>query len=304
MTVIKKISGWLLQTTLLCLLVGLAPTARCAENFHVLLVLSDNSQIYQNFAQAFRQNLPKDMHAEVLLRPEDFDQQAADLVITVGVKASNHMAESTSLPLLAVMIPSNAYAQLQMLRHGPISAIFLDQPLVRQVRFLRASLPDRRKIGVLHSANFSTSALRTELTRQNVTPIDRTVHVSLFSDLEDVLTESDVLLAVPDDAIYNGSTIRNVLLSSYRHDIPLVGFSQAYVRAGALCAIFSTPEQLAAQAADSAALFAHTHQLPGAQYPELFSIAINQEVARTLDIFVKSAEAIRLQLEKSSGDSR
>jgi len=69
---------------------------------------------------------------------------------------------------------------------------------------------------------------------------------TLFSDLDELLIDSDVLLAVPDSEIYNSNSIRNILLSSYRRGIPLVGFSQAYVKAGALCAIFSTPEQLAA----------------------------------------------------------
>ena len=304
MTLIKKISDWLLQTTLFCLLGCFAQTSCSAANLHVLLVLSDGSPIYQKFAETFRQDLPADIQTDVLQRAEDFDRQTADLIVTVGVNAADRVAKITTRPLLASMIPSNTYAHLQKLSHAPTSAIYLDQPTDRQANFLRAALPNRTRIGVLHSADWDMSALRMSLARQNETLIDRTLHVSLFSDLEEVLTESDVLLAVPDDAIYNGSTIRNVLLSSYRRGIPLVGFSQAYVRAGALCAIFSTPEQLAAQAAETTASFARSNQLPAAQYPELFSIAINQEVARTLDIFIKSAEAIHLQLEKSSGGTR
>ena len=41
--------------------------------------------------------------------------------------------------------------------------------------------------------------------------------------------------------------MRNILLTSYRRGVPLVGLSQAYVNAGALAAIFSTTEQLAEQ---------------------------------------------------------
>ena len=53
---------------------------------------------------------------------------------------------------------------------------------------------------------------------------------------------SEVLLGVPDGVIYNSNNIRNILPSSYRRGIPLIGFSQGYVRAGAffVCAVFHT----------------------------------------------------------------
>lgn len=279
---------------------------------HVLLVLSDSSPLYQEFASTFAQNLPVGMHLKTLQRAEEFageasrgaDGAGADLVVTVGVKAAENVAGKTTLPMLAAMIPSNTYTQLQLQRRGQTSAIYLDQPLDRQVNFLSAAMPDRHRVGVLHSAAWNMQALRAELIRQHATLTDVTLHESLFSALETVLSDSDMLLAVPDGAIYNGNNIRNILLSSYRRGIPLAGFSQALVKAGALCAIFSTPGQLAAQAGEAAAAYAKTGKLPVAQYPVLYSVAVNQEVARTLNIPIKSAEALRLQLEKSSGATR
>lgn len=121
---------------------------------------------------------------------------------------------------------------------------------------------------------------------------------NLFDDLDDVLLRSDVLLAVPDSEVYNSNNIRNILLTSYRHGIPLVGFSQALVNAGALVAVFSTPEQLAAQASATTISFAQQKRLPDAQSPALYSIAVNQEVARTLGGTIKSAELLHLQVDK------
>ena len=270
------------------------------------MVLSDSSALYLNFAKTFSHNLPPEIRVDLLQHAEDFDAQKTDLIVTVGVGAAYRVAEKTTQPLLAAMIPSNVYADLQELRHSQISAIYLDQPWGRQVELLRAVMPQRKRIGVLYSGSQDMSVLRSELDRYHATLIARHLGSkdTLSADLDELLANSDVLLAVPDSEIYNANSIRNILLSSYRRGIPLVGFSEAYVRAGALCAIFSTPEQLALQAASAVAAFAKSGKLPDAQFPTKYSIAVNQQVARTLGLILQSGDAILLQVEKSSGGSR
>jgi len=289
------------------LLGSFAPMNCNAGNLKVLVVLSDANTPYQTFARTFVQNLPVNIEVSILERAEDFPVQtpAVDLLVTVGVKATELLAAKTTTPLLAVMIPANTYPNLlsRRPRASLTSAIYLDQPWARQIDFLQAALPERSNIGVLHSADSSIniSALRAELSRHGMTLTDKTLQKedTLFADLQAVLASSDVLLAVADKTIYNSRNIRNILLSSYRRGVPLIGLSQSYVRAGALCAIYSTPEHLAAQASATSLSYAQTHKLPEAQYPALYSIAVNQAVARTLGINLQTAELLQLQVEKA-----
>lgn len=275
-----------------------------AADLRVLVVQSDSSALYQTFAKTYAGSLPAGYRVSVLERAEDFGGEQADLIVTVGVKAAEWVAGKSAQPQLAAMIPSNS--ELAAKHSRRLTAIYLDQPWSRQVILLRAALPERTRVGVLHSPGRDMSALRGELSAHGGTLTERTLRAddSLFADLEEVLSGSEVLLAIPDGAVYSSNTIRNILLTSYRRAIPLVGFSQAYVRAGALYALFSTPEQLAAQAADVTQSFAQSKKLPEAQFPTLYTIAVNQEVARTLGITIRSAEALRLQIEKSSGSLR
>ena len=122
---------------------------------------------------------------------------------------------------------------------------------------------------------------------------------TLFATLEAVLDRSDVLLVIPDSEIYSSNNVRNILLTSYRMKVPLIGISQAYVNAGALGAIFSTPEQLAKQTETTIASFARQRLLPRPQYPSLFSIGLNQQVARSLNIPLDSPEAIHERMSKA-----
>jgi len=293
---------WLVLSTLL----WIAPLACAADDARVVLVLSEGNALYQNFATTFKQNLPVNIQLEILPRAENFTEaNTNDLIVSVGVKAADWVAVKTSKPLLAAMIPSNKYAELlkNPSRTKNISAIYLDQPLLRQANFLRVALPARSKIGLLYSPQtpLNIDEFRQLLAKRNASLIAQSsvFPKPLFEDLDAVLSRSEVLLAVPDNSIYNSNTIRNILLSSYRRSVPLVGFSQAYVNAGALCAIFSTPEQLAIQTRAAVVSFLQTRKLNEAAFPTYYSIAVNQEVARTLGISIESPEVLRTQLDKA-----
>lgn len=281
-----------------------------AESLRVAVVLSDSNALYQTFAKAFQQNLPTSIQAHVLDRPEDFsgNAQTADLVVTVGVKAAELVSAKTQLPVLAAMIPHSKYAELAGRPPRQLSAIFIDQPWTRQISLLQAALPGRNKIAVLHSSGTRTDLpeLRKKLAERGYKPVFKALHSNemLYADLEEVLENSEVLFAIPDNAIYNSGNIRNILLSTYRRGIPLVGLSQAYVNAGALYALFSTPEQLAAQSSRAMLAFAKVGRLAEPQYPELYTIAVNQDVARTLGLNIGSAELLHMQVEQASGGTR
>jgi ABC-type uncharacterized transport system substrate-binding protein len=122
---------------------------------------------------------------------------------------------------------------------------------------------------------------------------------TLHRQLNALLEESDVLLTIPDVQIYNPSTMRNILLDAYQKNIPLIGISPSYVRAGALCAVYTTPEQFAVQAVAITQKFLADRELASAQYPLNFDVQLNQQVARSLNIFLKDNLAI-LKLMKAA----
>lgn len=281
-----------------------------AADLRVLLVLSGSEAPYRAFVQAFSQDLPAGIRVSTQEYPASLagGGQPADLIVTVGEKAADQVASNTSRPVLATMLPSFKYAGLAGRRPpgAELSAIFVDQPWERQVSLLRAVLPYRNKVGILLSpgTNWQTAQLRKLLSERGATLVTEVTDPSgtLSGDLERILSRSDLLLAVPDSAIYNSGNIRDIMLSSYRRGIPLVGLSQAYVNAGALCAVFSTLEQLAVQTRAAVIAYARSRQLPGPQYPDSYSIAVNRQVARSLEIDLPSLEAIRSQIDKTKGD--
>lgn len=283
------------------LLLLLLPNLCSAENLHVLLLPSGNAPPYRIFSETLRQSLPADVRLDEVGLDAFTGREKADLVVAVGMKAGGLAVKKATMPVFAAMIPSYAYADLRSVRPAGLSGLFVDQPWERQTAFLRAAFPQLRRVGVLTSpgSRLDLGKLRIQLREAGNTLVsEEAPGGTLFEKLEKVLTDSQVLLAVPDSAIYNNNTIRDIMLSSYRYRIPVVGFSEAFVNAGALCAIYSTPDQLAAQAGSMVSAYQRLRALPEPEYPKLFKISVNHEVARMLRFPIPSDELLILKLEQ------
>jgi len=263
----------------------------------VAVMQGESSEPYLEFTHALRDNILKRNVDLVVVDDPAKPVPDADLVISVGMKAATAVAASNAPAVLNVLIPKAGYEKL--LRDFParansktFSAIFLDQPVARQIRLIAAILPDKRHIGVLLDSfpKDELVQLRKQMFKHGLSLNEHVISpaLPLYDALQEVLQDSEVLLALPDSTIYNTSTLRNILLATYRNGVPMIGFSASYVKAGALCAVFSTTAQIAAQAAMAIQQFWEISALPAAQYPQLFEVMVNEQVGRSLGLSIKS----------------
>ena len=225
----------------------------------------------------------------------------SELVIALGVKA----LEAASLlkhttPVLGVYTPLPVFNQIlanSKRELGNFSAIVLDQPYWRQLALIKAVLPQTKKVGVLLGSASSQylEILREEADELGLSLMDENVsnEVDLIPKLKKLLDNSDAMLAIPDRSIYSRETAESILLTSYRHQKPMFGYSQSYVKAGALASVYSNTKQLAKQAVEIAIKSqAASNQLPSPQIPKYFSVAVNQQVAHSLNIAISDEDAI------------
>ena len=79
--------------------------------------------------------------------------------------------------------------------------------------------------------------------------------------------------------------------------MPVIGYSAAYVRAGALAAAYSTPRQIGQEAAQVARQLWRGGALPTPRYPRNFSIAINRPLAESLGLNLPDEAAVQQRLQ-------
>ncbi len=280
-----------------------------------LVVLSDESAVYQEVATELRTGLGSApagrakvdlVAAPRLTGIEDDAFRKYGLVVTVGVTAAEMtMARIATFPapppVLCLLIPKQSYERLVSMREGGrdrrVSAIFIDQPLSRQLDLLRLALPELHRVGVLLGP--SSRSFKDEL-RDKAKERGLKLHMAevtessgVYAALQGIMPESDLLLALPDPVAVNAGTIYGLLLTSYRAQIPVAGFSEGLVKAGALMSLFSTARQQGKQGAEVATrVLAGETALPAAQYPKYFTVRINTSVARSLGLRIEDETAL------------
>lgn len=292
----------------LALMLGLCLPFSAHAYTGVTIVLSAQTQANQEFIDTFKTELANNKNANLKVKVVALQEterlvvaENSELVIALGVKALEASAKlKYTTPVLGVFTPMPSFNNLLLKTKrdlGNFSAIVLDQPIWRQFFLVRSILPEAKRIGVLLGPTSSQFAdlIKEEGEENGFAVMEENVfrESDLIPKLKEALDTSDALMAVPDPMIYNRETAQPILLTSYRHQKPVFGYSQSYVRAGALAAVYSSSKQLAKQAAEIALESQQSPSLlPPPQSPKYFSIMVNYQVARSLNITLKSDEEI------------
>jgi putative tryptophan/tyrosine transport system substrate-binding protein len=235
-----------------------------------------------------------------------------DIVVALGSEALRAVGRvREEAPIVALLVTRDTFdrARDEVRTAGSrrsMSGVYLDQPWSRQIALVRLVVPERRRIGLL-----STEGLIPQLSTldriareqkalivHELVESPQTLHVGLMR----IVGTADVLLAVPDNRVFNASTIQHILLTTFRARLPVIGFSPAYVQAGALAAVYSTPSQMAREAAAMVQRHLTGQSMPGGQYPRAFTVSVNRAVARSLDMNLHDEATLAKQLDQLERD--
>lgn len=273
----------------------------------VVIVTSDDGAAYMEAAQAtmtelLRLGLPRyDIRQ---MTAAEFDDAAAAgklpqprVYLALGSLAADLLSRDvvggTAAPVLCALLPRSSFERIVRQRNPKLtqrfSAIYLDQPLRRQLALMRLVWPQAQRLGVLWGTE---SMARAPALRAMAQPMGWSLVEAqadavggLFPAIKQVVNDSDVMLALPDAQVYNSSSIRNILMAAMRQQVPVVAFSPAYVRAGAVLALYQTPAQAGLQAATVLHDVLHNKAWPATPLESFdFEIDVNAYVANALNL--------------------
>lgn len=295
---------WLCCVGLLTLLPVLAQASG------VLVLASRSGGAYDEVIDGIRAEVARsaDLRVHYLTGPAANwkGSEPASLLVTVGVDAASAaLASDLSTPVLCVLIPRVAYEALAARKkdNRRLSAIYLDTPYQRQLELIRALLPQARNVGtVLGVASVRDREPLRNMTRERGLNLQIELaqrESELYPALKSVLAESEVFLAVPDPVVINASTAQNVLITAFRSQVPVIGYSASYVKAGALAAVYSTPLQIGTEAGQIIKAHVRGAALPGPKATRYFSVGLNSSLMRTLGLPPADEQALEQRLLKA-----
>ncbi|MDH5611902.1 MAG: hypothetical protein OEY66_05545 [Gammaproteobacteria bacterium] len=262
-----------------------------------VIISSATSHYQQSLVQSILIHLKE---SEIQATTIDIDQQPVpdtsnELIISIGDKASMLVnQENLSAPRLSVYTqidPDKDQDQKNTIH------LSMTQHACQQFELTRSLNSKWKNVSVLLSNQNTALIKKLESCAAQYNLALRTIllsqYVSIIDALNTSLLNSDILLALPDSDVYNARTIKGILLTTYRHKVPVIGFSESFVRAGALAAIHTSTEQLGKQIADIIIKhYNNGHIETRHLFPAYFDISINKDVAKSLGIITPDRKAL------------
>jgi len=282
-----------------------APTPGLAADIQVLL--ADAVPHYLLTAERLREHL-KRLKPEVSVRVHTGAEPSADtwpetdILVTIGAEAFTALrAAHPERVALHLFITRDFWLDRQardpeLARHPGLA---LDQPPEHIVALARTLLPEARTLAVVLGplARRNLEAVQTAAQGLGFEPAIAALSASdnPLAVLSPLVADADAILVLPDRAEFNGPLANWLLQLGFRARVPVIAFSRAYAKAGALAAVFTAPEDVGREGAELLANWLDTGHYPaGIQYPRAYSVATNPAVASALGIELP-AEAIIAQ---------
>ncbi len=279
-----------------------------------LLIIADNdNSIHKQIITLLSKELSPSSNSLEVLHPTQINRSTLQpartgLILSLGVASAEAIGSfaTTKAPILYALLPEALSARYLKCPQSDCvqrrAVLFLDQPLTRQLDLVKLLFPQRYNLAFLYSQfSSSSAAMLNSLAKKE----GFTTHSARINDqnetarkLSELLEQADFLITLPDPLVHNAHSIPQLLLNSYRHRVPVIGFSKTYVIAGAVAAVFSDPSDIAKQLVALIRHFNKTGKLnTGGFYPTHYRVLTNPNVASSLNLQLPPASALLEQLK-------
>jgi putative ABC transport system substrate-binding protein len=245
---------------LILTILTLFPLASPATAWDVLVVQKYRAKPYADVVRGFESVAPgktsvlvlEELYGEDLLR--EIRRRSPDLILALGADALSKVRKIGTIPIIYCMVLNPD----PLLENGDnITGISMYVSPEIQLAALRKTLPDLKKIGAVYNPAKSGSFLekaRSAAHKMGIRLV--TVKVEQAKDfpraLENLPRDLDAYWMLPDSTITTSETVEALILFSIRTNIPVLTFSDKYLRMGAFMSIELDTFDLGKQAGEMA----------------------------------------------------
>ena len=308
---LSKLVSLLLPILFICLQSTSAIAAQEKNsNNNIIIIYSSDSRLQSTIAQDLTSQLNRsfDNIRITQISPSDISNRKINpgLVIAIGADSINHADISFKRNDKLLISSDPDEYQVSKNIDTERAVLYMSQSYCKKIRLINNinkqwttfSYLDN-KIKPVNNKKISHCANQYGLIANRVSTSQDGY---LSQDIKEALENSDLLLALPNKTIYNSKSVKNILLTSYRNRKPVIGFSNNFVKAGALASIHSNPEQITSSVHDLIKQYYENnkHFKNTTNYPVSFDISINKQVFRALNLTIPDVDILKKSLTSTS----
>jgi len=276
---------------------------------YVFIVYSPDNPLYSRVAKKLIENLSLKRSDIIITQTppkqtiKTIEQNNNNIIIGIGhagiQSVNKHYPETKKLFI-------STAPNIDRLKTNKDDAIlYMTQSYCRQIKFIRRLNNHWKTISILSSEKkpIDNIPIQQCASKYNfkIYQVNTKSGENQSRKIKDALSHSDVLLALPDNSIYNSKTVKNILLTSYRYRKPVIAFSKNFVSAGALASINSDTNQISQSAYRIVEQYfnaGNRFEKP-VNFPQAFDININRQVFRALDLSAPNINELKKSLQEN-----
>lgn len=262
----------------------------CLSNYalgSIYIVYPENTDAYINVANTLKQRLKEQGTVDVeILKDRDIQKatnEQDNLIVYLG-KSYQDNALPTQ-PTLFSFTSGDLVDQQSTLPSW--SAIKINQPIDRLIDTAKKTVNKSYRKTLLVVASSTNSPVINELEALKNHPDIKIIYVEkdqiAAKLIEPELPNAAAIVAIYDPAIWSGNSARWILQQAYNHKVHIIGYSKAFLKAGAMVSVYSDADQIIAATEQQITQWIKTKTLNNKiHYPE-YNIEINDNIARSLN---------------------
>lgn len=262
----------------------------CAKE--VYIVASDSSTKTQQITADIQKRIPS---AQLITSASGSTKSSKAIYLTIGPAALRTTLAQNQLDRMIVSVFTSSQVYQSILESVPttqkkmVTAIYADPSPINQFRLI--TLLYKKPTHVAAMLSSKTNYLeKIILNAANKTGTNLTIEkLSDGENINQVLNKIatvPAILAAPDNNVFSQDNMRNILLTSYRRNQSVIGFSPSFVNAGALATTYSDIEDINVQLEELIMSLTSTEKFPEPQFPIYFKTVVNLNVARSLNMVI------------------
>ena len=270
----------------------LSPAVAQVGKYEIRIVTADRTEVHERAAESLLKVFPNATRTPDLRSAK----RKGAIYLAVGPNALRSLMATPDLEgiVLSLLTSSLVYRSVTETKMSrvTVSGVFADPAPATQLKLIWLLNKRSVRTAVLYSAK---SEYLLPTLRKAASDLNMALSVERVESAEDInralnkVAGAAALLAVPDGSIYNADNIRNILITTYRSDQYLIGFSPSMVQVGSLATSQSSMSDTAEQLRELVAEIETTGTAPEPQFPKYFDVLINDAVARSLNVVVDEA---------------
>lgn len=264
---------------------------------HILVVASSNDEPYQQAILGFKEQVSA--HATIkfteltlgktqISDAKEIEQIKPDLIYALGGDATKWASLGTSrIPIVATMVLKDDVFR----KTANMTGVSLGYSLKIQFQWLKKFFPQQKTVAILFNPDENAAVVQSakaisqqEELKLVAIPVDSPKELPYA--LEQLASNIEILFAIPDETVMSVNTAKEVLLTSFRNKVPLIGLSDNWVKSGAFYALSWDYKDLGHQCADLAQKLlggASVQTIPP-EHPRKVAYTINAKIAEHMNL--------------------